>query len=84
MDGKVGREYRHKVLEKGGSRDELEVLEDYLGRKPSTEYVPLLASCSPTSFISAQVITESSGSPMSAVSLVPFLLLCLRILGMFS
>ena len=39
MDGKVGREYRHKVLEKGGSMDELEVLEQYLGRKPSTEYV---------------------------------------------
>ena len=39
MDGKVGREYRHKVLERGGSKDELEVLEEYLGRKPSTEYV---------------------------------------------
>ncbi|KAK5163903.1 metalloendopeptidase [Saxophila tyrrhenica] len=37
MDGKEGRRYRHQVLEKGGSRDEMETLKDFLGREPSTE-----------------------------------------------
>jgi metallopeptidase MepB len=32
-----GRRYRHTVLEKGGSQDEMTTLEDFLGRKPSTE-----------------------------------------------
>lgn len=37
MNGKEGRRYRHTVLEKGGSQDEMQTLEDFLGRKPSTE-----------------------------------------------
>lgn len=37
MDGKEGRRYRHLVLEKGGSQDEMTTLEGFLGRKPSTE-----------------------------------------------
>jgi len=37
MNQKEGRRYRHMVLEKGGSQDELKTLEDFLGRKPSTE-----------------------------------------------
>ncbi|KUJ10490.1 putative Saccharolysin [Mollisia scopiformis] len=37
MDPKEGRRYRHTVLEKGGSQDEMKSLEDFLGRKPSTE-----------------------------------------------
>lgn len=37
MDGKEGRRYRHMVLEKGGSQEEMKTLEDFLGRKPSTE-----------------------------------------------
>ncbi|KAK3987192.1 Saccharolysin [Cladorrhinum sp. PSN332] len=37
MDPVQGRRYRHSVLEKGGSRDEMVSLEDFLGRKPSTE-----------------------------------------------
>ncbi|KAH7353254.1 peptidase family M3 [Plectosphaerella cucumerina] len=37
MDGKEGRRYRHTVLEKGGSQDEMMSLENFLGRKPSTE-----------------------------------------------
>ena len=37
MDGKEGRRYRHTVLEKGGSQDEMVTLEQFLGRKPSTE-----------------------------------------------
>ncbi|KAH8656686.1 hypothetical protein BGZ60DRAFT_417512 [Tricladium varicosporioides] len=36
MDGRDGRRYRHIVLEKGGSQDEMKILEDFLGRKPST------------------------------------------------
>ncbi|RXG48793.1 hypothetical protein VDGE_07942 [Verticillium dahliae] len=36
MNGKEGRRYRHTVLEKGGSRDEMVSLEEFLGRKPST------------------------------------------------
>lgn len=37
MDPKEGRRYRHTVLEKGGSQDEMATLEEFLGRKPSTE-----------------------------------------------
>ncbi|PVH91384.1 metallopeptidase MepB [Periconia macrospinosa] len=37
MNGKEGRRYRHTVLERGGSKHEMEILEDFLGRKPSTE-----------------------------------------------
>lgn len=37
MDGKVGRDYRHKVLEKGGSREEMDSLKDFLGREPNAE-----------------------------------------------
>lgn len=37
MDRKEGRRYRHMVLEKGGSQDEMKTLVDFLGRKPSTE-----------------------------------------------
>ena len=37
MDGKEGRRYRHTVLEKGGSRDEMESLVEFLGREPSSE-----------------------------------------------
>ncbi|CZR62648.1 related to metalloproteinase [Phialocephala subalpina] len=37
MDPKEGRRYRHTVLEKGGSQDEMKSLEEFLGRKPSTE-----------------------------------------------
>ncbi|TAQ84965.1 hypothetical protein B7494_g6719 [Chlorociboria aeruginascens] len=37
MDPKEGRRYRHMVLEKGGSQDEMKTLVDFLGRPPSTE-----------------------------------------------
>lgn len=37
MDGKEGRRYRHTVLERGGSREEMEVLKEFLGREPSSE-----------------------------------------------
>lgn len=37
MNPKEGRRYRHMVLEKGGSQDELKTLEDYLGRKPRSD-----------------------------------------------
>ena len=37
MDGKEGRRYRHMVLEKGGSQEEMKTLEDFLGRKPSSD-----------------------------------------------
>lgn len=37
MDKKEGRRYRHTILEKGGSRDEMESLTEFLGRAPSTE-----------------------------------------------
>lgn len=37
MNGKEGRRYRHTVLERGGSQEEMLTLEDFLGRKPSTE-----------------------------------------------
>ncbi|KAI9704772.1 MAG: hypothetical protein M1836_006552 [Candelina mexicana] len=37
MDPKEGRRYRHTVLERGGSQEEMQTLEEFLGRKPSTE-----------------------------------------------
>ena len=37
MSKTEGRRYRHMVLEKGGSQEEMTTLEDFLGRKPSTE-----------------------------------------------
>lgn len=37
MNAKEGRRYRHTVLERGGSREEMDILEEFLGRKPSTE-----------------------------------------------
>lgn len=37
MNPKEGRRYRHTVLERGGSKEEMEILEEFLGRKPSTE-----------------------------------------------
>lgn len=36
MDPKEGRRYRHMVLEKGGSQDEMKTLKDFLGREPSS------------------------------------------------
>ncbi|KAH8680708.1 peptidase family M3 [Xylariales sp. PMI_506] len=37
VDGKEGRRYRHTVLERGGSQDEMITLEEFLGRQPSSE-----------------------------------------------
>ncbi|KAL1969834.1 hypothetical protein VTN77DRAFT_7343 [Rasamsonia byssochlamydoides] len=37
MNGKEGRRYRHVVLEKGGSQDEMKTLTEFLGREPKTE-----------------------------------------------
>ena len=37
MDGKEGRRYRRTVLEKGGSRDEMDSLIEFLGREPSSD-----------------------------------------------
>lgn len=37
MSKSEGRRYRHMVLEKGGSQEEMKTLEDFLGRPPSTE-----------------------------------------------
>ncbi|KAK3938215.1 peptidase family M3-domain-containing protein [Diplogelasinospora grovesii] len=37
MNGKEGRRYRHTVLQRGGSQDEMLTLEQFLGRKPSSE-----------------------------------------------
>ena len=37
FDGAAGRRYRHMVLEKGASQDEMKTLIDFLGRKPSSE-----------------------------------------------
>ncbi|KAI0015553.1 peptidase family M3 [Xylariomycetidae sp. FL0641] len=37
MNGEEGRRYRHTVLERGGSREEMEILKEFLGRAPSTE-----------------------------------------------
>jgi metallopeptidase MepB len=37
MNPGEGRRYRHMVLGKGGSQDEMTMLENYLGRKPSSQ-----------------------------------------------
>ena len=37
MDPVQGRRYRHLVLEKGGSQDEMVTLREFLGREPSSE-----------------------------------------------
>ncbi len=37
MDPKEGRRYRHTLLERGGSQDEMLTLEQFLGRKPNSE-----------------------------------------------
>jgi metallopeptidase MepB len=37
MNPKEGRRYRHIVLEKGGSQDEMKTLTEFLGREPKTE-----------------------------------------------
>lgn len=37
MNGKEGRRYRHTVLEKGGSQDEMKSLVDFLGREPNSK-----------------------------------------------
>lgn len=37
MNGKEGRRYRHTVLERGGSQEEMVTLEQFLGRKPNNE-----------------------------------------------
>ena len=37
MSKAEGRRYRHMVLEKGGSQEEMKTLEDFLGRPPSTK-----------------------------------------------
>lgn len=37
MNKAQGRRYRHTVLERGGSQDEMLTLEQFLGRKPSSE-----------------------------------------------
>ncbi|RVX67236.1 hypothetical protein B0A52_09273 [Exophiala mesophila] len=37
MNPTEGRRYRHKVLEKGGSQDEMTTLIDFLGREPKTD-----------------------------------------------
>jgi metallopeptidase MepB len=37
LNGKEGRRYRHTVLERGGSQEEMTTLEQFLGRKPSND-----------------------------------------------
>jgi metallopeptidase MepB len=37
MNKEEGRRYRHMVLEKGGSQEEMKTLEDFLGRKPNSD-----------------------------------------------
>ncbi|KAI1639094.1 peptidase family M3 [Biscogniauxia mediterranea] len=37
MDGNEGRRYRHTVLERGGSQEEMTTLEQFLGRKPNSD-----------------------------------------------
>ena len=37
MNAKEGRRYRHTVLERGGSREEMDILKEFLGREPQTE-----------------------------------------------
>ena len=37
MNPAEGRRYRRTVLEKGGSRDAMDLLRDFLGREPNSE-----------------------------------------------
>lgn len=37
MNGTQGRRYRHTVLERGGSQDEMETLKQFLGREPNSD-----------------------------------------------
>lgn len=37
MNPTEGRRYRHTVLEKGGSQDEMKTLENFLGREPKPD-----------------------------------------------
>lgn len=37
LNGKEGRRYRHTVLERGGSQEEMVTLEQFLGRKPEND-----------------------------------------------
>jgi metallopeptidase MepB len=37
MNAEEGGRYRHAVLGKGGSQDEMKTLTDFLGREPQTE-----------------------------------------------
>lgn len=37
MNKEAGRRYRYKLLEKAGSQDEMLTLEQFLGRKPSSQ-----------------------------------------------
>lgn len=37
MNHTEGRRYRHTVLEKGGSQDEMKTLIEFLGREPKTD-----------------------------------------------
>lgn len=37
MNPTEGRRYRHAVLEKGGSQDEMKTLKDFLGREPKSD-----------------------------------------------
>ncbi|OJJ02041.1 hypothetical protein ASPVEDRAFT_41555 [Aspergillus versicolor CBS 583.65] len=37
MNPTAGRQYRYKVLEKGGSQDEMQTLTEFLGRPPKTD-----------------------------------------------
>jgi metallopeptidase MepB len=37
MDGATGRRYRQTVLAKGGSREEMDSLKEFLGREPNSD-----------------------------------------------
>ena len=37
MNPEEGRRYRHTVLEKGGSQEEMKTLTEFLGREPNEE-----------------------------------------------
>jgi len=37
MNAAEGRRYRHTVLEKGGSQEEMKTLTEFLGREPKTD-----------------------------------------------